>query len=90
MEKKESRRILRVRILPGCRQMFDQGDCQGVGWKDKAVIIWYLKGGAMRFGEIGRVVPEATLRILSKQLRGMDPDGLVRKVVYPEVPPRTE
>ena len=44
----------------------------------------------MRFGEIGRVVLEATPRILSKQLREMELDGLVRKVVYPEVPPRTE
>ena len=58
--------------------------------KYKAVIIWYLKDGVMRFGEIGRVVPEATPRILSKQLREMELDGLVRKVVYPEVPPRTE
>ena len=44
----------------------------------------------MRFGEIGRVVPEATPRILSKQLREMELDGLVRKVMYPEVPPRIE
>ena len=44
----------------------------------------------MRFGEIGRVVPEATSRILSKQLREMELDGLVRKVMYPEVPPRIE
>lgn len=44
----------------------------------------------MRFGEIGRTLPEATPRILSKQLRELEDDGLVTRTVYPEVPPRTE
>ena len=70
--------------------MSDQGDGQGVGWKVQGRHHLVSQGRCHGFGEIGRVVPEATPRILSKQLREMELDGLVRKVVYPEVPPRTE
>ena len=58
--------------------------------KYKAVVLWHLHGGTMRFGEIGRTLPEATPRMLSKQLRELEDDGLVTRTVYPEVPPRTE
>ena len=58
--------------------------------KYKPIILWYLGNGVMRFGELGRVVPEATSSMLSKQLRELEADGLVSRAVYPEVPPRTE
>ena len=61
-----------------------------LGGKYKAVILWYLNGSSHRFGEIQRIVPEATPRMLSKQLREMESDGLIHREVYSEVPPRTE
>ena len=61
-----------------------------LGGKYKAVILWYLNGSSRRFGEIQRIVPEATPRMLSKQLREMESDGLIHREVYSEVPPRTE
>ena len=50
--------------------------------KYKAVVLWHLHGGTMRFGEIGRTLPEATPRMLSKQLRELEDDGLVTRTEY--------
>ncbi|MGN0098002.1 MAG: winged helix-turn-helix transcriptional regulator [Candidatus Methanomethylophilaceae archaeon] len=61
-----------------------------LGGKYKPVIIWYLNGSSRRFGEIQRIVPEATPRMLSKQLREMENDGLIHREAYSEMPPRTE
>ena len=58
--------------------------------KYKPLILWYLENGTMRFSEVKRLIPEATPRLLTKQLRELERDGLVRREVFPEVPPHTE
>lgn len=61
-----------------------------LGGKYKSIILWELCGGTMRFSEIQARIPEATGKMLTKQLRELEADGLVSRKVYPVVPPRTE
>lgn len=54
------------------------------------LIIFYLSEGTLRFGELQRKLPEITQATLTKQLRALEKYGLVKRHVYPEVPPKVE
>jgi DNA-binding HxlR family transcriptional regulator len=61
-----------------------------VGGKWKAVILFYLLDGTLRFNELRRKVPTITQRMLTLALRELEADGLVERTVYPVVPPHVE
>ena len=62
-----------------------------IGGKWKPVIIFHIAMiGIMRFGELKRSIPEITQRMLTKQLRELEADGLVHRHVYRQVPPKVE
>ena len=61
-----------------------------MGGKYKAIIIFDLIDGKKRFSELQRKIPKATARMLSKQLRELESDGIISRTVYPVVPPKTE
>ncbi len=62
-----------------------------IGGKWKPIILYHLAGaGMLRFGEMRRGIPEVTERMLTRQLRELEADGLVRREVFREVPPRVE
>jgi DNA-binding HxlR family transcriptional regulator len=46
--------------------------------------------GIMRFNEIYRSIGDISQRMLTVTLRSLEADGLVSRVIYPEVPPRVE
>ena len=57
----------------------------------KLLILFRLFGGRVqRFSELERAIPGISQKMLVQQLRQMERDGLVLRVVYPEVPPRVE
>jgi DNA-binding HxlR family transcriptional regulator len=58
--------------------------------KWKAEIMWSLKDGKRRFGELMRDIPGITQHMLTTQLRDMERHGLISRTVYAEVPPRVE
>lgn len=57
----------------------------------KLVILFHLFGGrVLRFSDLERAIPAISQKMLAQQLRQMEGDGIVRRIVYPQVPPKVE
>ena len=61
-----------------------------IGGKYKALILWHLVDATRRFGELRRLIPQATQKMLTQQLRELEESNLVIRTVYPVVPPKVE
>jgi DNA-binding HxlR family transcriptional regulator len=61
-----------------------------IGGKWKVLILWALNERACRFGELRRLLPGVTEKVLASHLRELEVDGIVHREVYDEVPPRVE
>ena len=61
-----------------------------IGGKWKVLIMWPLKNGASRFGELKREVPGISEKMLIQSLKEMELDGIVLRQDFKEVPPRVE
>lgn len=61
-----------------------------IGGKYKVLIIYELIGKTLRYSELQRLLPIATPRMLSRQLKELEADGIVKRRLYPVVPPKTE
>ena len=59
--------------------------------KWKLVILFHLFGGqVLRFSELEKAIPNITQKMLIQQLRQMEADGVVRRIVHAQVPPKVE
>jgi DNA-binding HxlR family transcriptional regulator len=57
----------------------------------KLVILFHLFGGALlRFSELERAIPAISQKMLIQQLRQMEHDGIVGRIVHHQVPPKVE
>ena len=61
-----------------------------IGGRWKGVILFHLLSGTKRFNELHRLVTGCTQRMLTLQLRDLEKDGVVKRTVYAEVPPKVE
>lgn len=57
----------------------------------KLEILFCLFGGQVRrFSDLERAIDGVSQKMLAQQLRQLEREGMVRRIVYPEVPPRVE
>lgn len=61
-----------------------------VGGRWKPVLLFHLLEGEKRFGELCRMTPNATQRMITLQLRELEEDGVVLRTDHGEVPPRVD
>jgi len=61
-----------------------------IGGKYKSLILWHLIDATLRYGEIRKIIPQATPKMLTQQLRELEEAKLVIRTVYPIVPPKVE
>ena len=61
-----------------------------IGGKYKVAILYHLRESVIRFGELHRLMPLATKRMLTKQLRELEGDGMITRKVFRQVPPRVD
>ena len=73
---------------PGCSM---EAALHILGGKWKGVILFHLfKDGTLRFSELQRHLVSINQRLLTKQLRDLEEDGLVIRHVYPVIPAKVE
>ena len=57
----------------------------------KLVILFHLFGGKiLRFSDLQRAIPNVSQKMLIQQLRQLETDGVVRRIVHHQVPPKVE
>ncbi|WP_188854384.1 winged helix-turn-helix transcriptional regulator [Aureimonas glaciei] len=57
----------------------------------KLVILFHLFGGRLlRFSDLERAIPDISQKMLIQQLRQMEADGIVTRLVHHQVPPKVE
>ena len=61
-----------------------------IGGKWKPSLLFHLEGRTRRFCELQRLIPGLTKKMLTQHLRELERDGIVRRKVFAEVPPRVE
>ena len=58
------------------------------GGKWKPLLLYFVSVDVNRFGQLQRMMPGCSKRMMTKQLRELEDDGLVHREVFAEVPPR--
>lgn len=61
-----------------------------IGDKYKSLILFHLKNGAQRSGELQKSITDISNRMFTYSIRGLEKDNLVKRIVYPTVPPRVD
>lgn len=59
-----------------------------IGGKWKPLILYFISVDVNRFGQLQRMMPDCSKRMMTVQLRELEDDGLVHRKVFAEVPPK--
>src|SRR5215469_16999256 len=79
-------------MMSGRQEAMDLSECpvkvtaEVISGKWKPLILFSLKGGALRYGELRRQVPGPTHKVLTQQLRQLERDKIIRRKIYAQVP----
>ena len=57
-----------------------------VGKKWRAVIIWHLKDGPLRFSQLKRLLPNISVKVLTEVLKEMEVNGLIVRTQFATIP----
>jgi DNA-binding HxlR family transcriptional regulator len=61
-----------------------------IGGKWKLLIIHLINNDIRRFGKLSMILKNVSRQMLTTQLRDLERDGILERVIYPEIPPRVE
>jgi DNA-binding HxlR family transcriptional regulator len=61
-----------------------------IGGKWKILILYLIKNDVNRFGKLNMMLKDISKQMLTTQLRDLERDGIIKRVIYPEIPPRVE
>src|ERR1051325_3854290 len=61
-----------------------------IGGKWKILILYLISNDINRFGKLNMLLKNISKQMLTAQLRELERDGILRRVIYPEIPPRVE
>ena len=85
------RQNLKKRLLNGEYNCEKELTLSLISGKWKIVILWHLgHEGPLRYGELFRLFKNISNRILTKQLRELEQDGIIYRNVYDEIPPKVD
>jgi DNA-binding HxlR family transcriptional regulator len=61
-----------------------------ISGKWKPLVLFFLRDGTKRYGELKRVVQGVSDKVLIQQLKDLEADGVLVRTDYKEVPPRVD
>lgn len=61
-----------------------------IGGKWKGMVLWALKKDVKRNGELKKLIPNISQKMLTQQLRELEEVGIVERIAYPVIPPKVE
>jgi DNA-binding HxlR family transcriptional regulator len=62
-----------------------------IGNKWRAIILWHiLKAQPIRYGQLKKVIPNISHKILSQELKNLEMDGLIIRIPYATIPIKVE
>lgn len=59
-----------------------------IGGKWKPLILYFISVDVNRFGQLQRMMPGCSKRMMTTQLRELEAEGIVHRKVFAEVPPK--
>ncbi|HXB45095.1 MAG TPA: helix-turn-helix domain-containing protein [Puia sp.] len=61
-----------------------------IGGKWKVLVIYAISKKCNRFSLLHRAIPHISKQMLVNQLRELEEDGILERIIYAEIPPRVE
>jgi len=61
-----------------------------IGGKWKLLILYLIDNEINRFGKMDMMLKNISKQMLTTQLRELEHDGIIDRIIYPEIPPRVE
>jgi DNA-binding HxlR family transcriptional regulator len=61
-----------------------------IGGKWKVLIIWLISKNYNRFSQLKRIIPDISKQMLVNQLRELEEDKILERIIYAEIPPRVQ
>src|ERR1700743_2653166 len=61
-----------------------------ISGKWKPLVLFFLRSGPKRYGELKRLIPGVSDKVLIQQLKDLEADHVVARTDYEEVPPRVD